>query len=381
MKKTIVIMLLILTLLVVGCGNDENYTNNAANTIENIVTDLPTEDNVVESTEVVEETVEEVTETETTEAVEEVAFDPTGKIFSKLTGLEITEEQAAVRPIAVMLDNQYRARPQAGLSDAEVVFEVLAEGYITRYMAIFQAYEPEVIGPVRSSRPYYIQRALEFNPLYVHVGGSMQALTDIINLQMADIDGLSVGAGVFYRTSHKNMPHNAYSSHDGIRKEADRKNYFTEVEFAGMPISYETYTLEGDAANEITIWYKEASSTDSVGYSIAFKYDTEQEQYLRYVNGQAHLDEETDIHLYTDNIIVQEVPHKTLDSAGRREVSMIGSGRGYYLNKGLYVPIKWEKTGTYNQTTYFYEDDSELILNPGRTWVQVIKPSMEPNIE
>jgi len=385
MKKAIIVLLLVLTLTLVGCGNDENYTNNAANIIETIETELPEEDNVVESTESHEETEvnEETEETEEVEEVEETeeAFDPTGKIFSQLTGLEITEEQAAARPIAVMLDNQYRARPQAGLSDAEVVFEVLAEGYITRYMAIFQAYQPEVIGPVRSARPYYIQRALEFNPLYVHVGGSMQALTDIINLQMADVDGLSVGAGVFYRTSHKNMPHNAYSSHDGIRKEADRKNYFTQVEFAGMPISYETYTLEGQSADQVTIWYKESSANDSVGYSVAFKYDSENEQYLRYVNDEKHLDEETEIHLYADNIIIQQVAHKTLDSAGRREVSMVGSGNGYYVNKGLYVPITWKKTGTYNQTTYYYEDGSELILNPGKTWVQVIKTSMEPIIE
>lgn len=379
MKKAIIIMLLMLTMVLVGCGNDENYTNNPVNTIENIETNLPEEDNVVESTDPVEETEEEAT-VEETEEVEE-PFDPSGKIFSKLTGLEITEEQAATRPIAVMLDNQYRARPQAGLSDAEVVFEVLAEGYITRYMAIFQAYQPEVIGPVRSARPYYIQRALEFNPLYVHVGGSMQALTDIINLQMADVDGLSVGAGVFYRTSHKNMPHNAYSSHDGIRKEADRKNYYTEVDFAGMPISYETYDLEGETANEVTIWYKESSATDSVGYSVAFKYDTDKEHYMRYVNGDPHLDEETELHLYADNIVIQHVAHKTLDSAGRRELSMVGSGSGYYVHKGKYVPMTWKKTGTYDQTTYYYEDGSELILNPGRTWVQVIKTSMEPNIE
>lgn len=376
MKKTFIIMLLILTITLVGCGNDKNITNNAANVIENIEMNLPEEDNVVEST---DET--ETTETEVVEEVVEEAFDPTGKIFSKLTGLEITEEQASVRPIAVMIDNQYKARPQAGLSDAEVVYEILAEGTITRYMAIFQAGSPEVIGPVRSSRPYYIQRALEFNPLYVHVGGSMQALTDIINLQMGDIDGLSVAAGVFYRTTHKNMPHNAYTSHDGIRKEADRKKHFTEVEFAGMPISYEVYDLASDLAEHIKIAYKEPSATDSIGYSIEFKYDPENKNYLRYVNGIEHLDEETEVHLTADNIIIQTVNHKVLDSAGRRELTMIGSGKGYYVNKGMYIPMTWKKSSTYEQTKYYYEDGTELILNPGITWIQVISPSMAPIIE
>ncbi len=377
MKKTFIIMLLILTLTLVGCGNDKNITNNAANVIENIELNLPEEDNVVESTDETETTETEVVE----EEVVEEAFDPTGKIFSKLTGLEITEEQASVRPIAVMIDNQYKARPQAGLSDAEVVYEILAEGTITRYMAIFQAGSPEVIGPVRSSRPYYIQRALEFNPLYVHVGGSMQALTDIINLQMGDIDGLSVAADVFYRTTHKKMPHNAYTSHDGIRKEADRKKHFTEVEFAGMPISYEVYDLASDQAEHIKIAYKEPSATDSIGYSIEFKYDPENKNYLRYVNGIEHLDEETEVHLTADNIIIQTVKHKILDSAGRRELTMIGSGKGYYVNKGMYIPMTWKKSSTYEQTKYYYEDGTELILNPGITWIQVISPSMAPIIE
>ncbi|MCH4887714.1 DUF3048 domain-containing protein [Acidaminobacter sp. JC074] len=386
MKKTLIALLLILTLILVGCGNDKNSTNTTINAIENIETNIPDVDNGV-----VEETEEVVTETEEAaggeeqapeeETSDEAVIDPTGKIFSQLTGLELTEEESLKRPYVVMLDNHYKARPQAGLSDAEVVYEVLAEGLITRYMAVFQKNEPEVIGPVRSSRPYYIERALEFNPLYVHVGGSTQALTDIINYKMADVDGLSVGAGVFYRTSHKKMPHNAYSSHDGIRKEANRKNYFTEVEFAGMPISYEKYDLDGNQANEVTIWYKKPSGSDSTGYSVSFEYDEANENYLRYVNSSPHKDEETDIHLSADNIIVQKVFHKTIDSAGRRQVSMVGSGDGYYINKGTYIKITWKKTGIYDQTKYYYEDGSELILNPGVTWVQVITTSMEPSIE
>lgn len=382
MKKALFILLLILCLTFVGCGNDKNSTNDMTNAIDSIETTLPETDNVVEEsteTEEVTET-EEITEVEEESEAKEV-IDPTGKIFSKLTGLEITEEESMKRPIVVMLDNHYKARPQAGLSEAEVVYEILAEGLITRYMAVFQRYEPEVIGPVRSSRPYYIQRALEFDPLYVHVGGSMQALTDIINYKMADIDGLSVGSGVFNRTSHKNMPHNAYSNHDGIRKEADRKNYFTEVDFAGMPISYETRELDGEPALKVTVQYKQPSASDSVGYFISFEYDEEKEHYLRYVNSKKHLDEESDVHLYADNIIVQKTYHKTIDNAGRREITMVGSGDGYYMNGGSYIKITWKKAGTYEQTKYYYEDGSELILNPGITWVQVIKPSMEPYIE
>lgn len=386
MKKALIALLIVFSLVLVACGNDKNSTNSVENSIENIATTLPDTDN--------DKTTEESTETDnvsgsgqetssetSSDTEEEEEVDTEGKIFSKLTGLEITEEQSKKRPIAVMLDNHYKARPQAGLSDAEVVYEVLAEGFITRYMAIFQAHEPSVIGPVRSARPYYIERALEFKPLYVHVGGSMQALTNIINFNMADIDGLSVGAGVFNRTSHKKMPHNAYSNHDGIRKEADRKGYFTEVDFAGMPISHTSYDLEGQEANHVSIQYKKSSASDSIGYSVAFRYDPEEKNYLRYVNGAEHLDEETKIHLRADNIIIQQAKHKTLDSAGRREITMVGSGSGYYVNKGMYVPITWKKKDLYSQTQYYFENGEELILNPGITWVQVVKTSTEPYIE
>ena len=149
MKKVFILIVLVLTL--VSCGNN-NIEANIANTINNVEANLTG----------IEEKVEE--EVVAVEAVEEVAIDVVievedveGKIFSKLTGLEITEEQSKVRPIAVMLDNQYKARPQAGLSDAEVVYEILAEGSITRYMAIYQVNQPDVIGPVEVQDPIILK--------------------------------------------------------------------------------------------------------------------------------------------------------------------------------------------------------------------------------
>lgn len=385
MKKLALILIILLAFT--GCS-DKNSTNNMTNEEVIVEVTLPEADNeevvvVEENEDVTEEEVivEKTTEENEVEENEIAIIDPEGKIFSRLTGLEITEEESKKRPIVVMLDNHYSARPQSGLSDAEVIYEILAEGSITRYMAVFQKNEAEVIGPIRSARPYFIERALEFKPLYVHVGGSMQALTDIINYRVADIEGLSVGAGVFYRTDHKKMPHNAYSSHDGIRKEANRKDYFTEVEFSGMPVTYQPYVLEGTEANHVTVQYKKPSSGDAVGYSIAFRYDEENKNYLRYVNGEEHLDEETGIHLTADNIIIQKTSHKVLDSAGRREIRMIGSGRGFYVNKGVYIPITWKKENLYAATRYYYEDGEEILLNPGITWIQVIQTSMEPVFE
>ncbi|MBN2794166.1 MAG: DUF3048 domain-containing protein [Clostridia bacterium] len=379
-KVSVGILILLVSLFLFSCkSNDKNTTNQFNDSLDNLEVTLPEEDNIETETNDLEETTDPV------EAVGEnneiPVVDPTGKIFSKLTGLEITNEQSIRRPVVVMLDNHYLARPQGCLSDADVIYEVLAEGLITRYMAVFQTNEPDIIGPVRSSRPYFIERALEYNPLYVHVGGSMQALSDIIKYEMADIDGLSVGGGVFYRTDHKDIPHNMYSSTSGIRKEADRKKYNKEVDFEGQPIGYQIVPINGELANHIKVVYKSPSSGDAIGYYISYTYDVEKQTYLRYVNGKEHLDETTKIHLTADNIIVQQVGHRVIDNEGRRDIDMVGSGSGYYFNRGQWISITWEKTGERTQTRYFKSDGSELILNPGITWIQVVPTSTEPIID
>lgn len=288
------------------------------------------------------------------------------------TGLPIDAEDLNKRPIAVMFDNHYKARAQSGLSDADVVYEILAEGLITRYMGIIQKMEPQVIGPVRSARPYFIQLALSFDPLFVHVGGSHQALLDIKHYKMADVDGLSVGSGVYYRTQHKSIPHNMYTSYEGIVKEQVRKNYHQEVTYEGLSINSVRTDLEGTEVSEMKVVYKPASSNDGTGYYIEFKYNEMNKKFERYVNGKAHKDETTEIHLAADNVLVLKAKHKVLDSEGRRQIDVVGKGEGFYFNEGMYIPIKWEKEDGYSATKYFDLEGQEFKLNPGITWIQII---------
>lgn len=389
-KVSLGILMVIMMIFLISCSNnDKNTTNQLKESMENLEVTLPEVDNEETESTDSDQNVENENPDETDPVDLEDAddnetipvIDPEGKIFSKLTGLQITNEQSLLRPIVVQLDNHYRARPQAGLIDADVVYEILAEGSITRYMAVFQSNQADVIGPVRSSRPYFIEKALEFNPLYVHVGGSNQAFADIRSYEMADIDGLSSGGGVFYRTDHKNMPHNMYSSDEGIRGEGIRKKYYTEVEFEGLPITYQIRPIEGENAESVKIVYKSTSAGDSVGYYVYFEYDSEEGKYYRYVNGEKHLDENNDLHLYADNIIVQQVGHRVIDDEGRKDIDIVGSGEGYYINRGQVISITWEKTSARAQTRFFKADGSELILNPGKTWIQVVPLSTEPIID
>lgn len=312
----------------------------------------------------------------TIDDVEDVEVEPeidlTGMARAPLTGLYVKEESIAQRPIVAMLDNHYGARPQSGLKDAEVIYEILAEGNITRYMAVFQTALPEDLGPIRSARPYYISRALEYDPYYVHVGGSEQAKKDIRNLNMADIDGLSSGSNVFWRTKHKRIPHNMYSNAGAIIKEGNRKGYRTEVTIETLKFKETAETLNGDACLGLDIIYLQPTNRDKDGYHVGFVYNEETGLYERLVNSKPYSDEIDGAALTTRNIIVQYASHKVLDSEGRLAVGIVGSGKGYYISSGEKIAMTWEKKDRRALTRYYDLEGSEIELNPGKLWIQVV---------
>jgi hypothetical protein len=370
----ILILLVLILVLFVGCKN--NQALNGSSQMPELELD---NDKIIEEINTINDKVDDDSKEVigVDEATTELNIPEEEEFYSKTTGLPIALDDLNKRPIAVMFDNHYKARLQSGLSHADIIYEVLAEGLITRYMGIFQEREPEVVGPVRSARPYFIQLALSYDPLYVHVGGSDQAFIDIKRYKMADVDGLSVGSGVYYRTQHKSMPHNMYTSYEGIIKEQTRRNYNQEVTYEGLSIQNFKSQIKGTEISELKVVYKPISSKDSTGYIVDFKYDEEAKHFKRYINGQAHTDETTAIHLYADNILVLKAKHQVLDSAGRRQIDVVGSGEGYYYNEGMYIPIKWEKEDVYSATKYFDLKGHEFKLNPGISWIQIIPLSTD----
>jgi hypothetical protein len=304
--------------------------------------------------------------------------DLTGKIINPLTGLYVDESVLERRPIAVMLDNLFSARPQAALSQADIIYEILAEGRITRYMAIFYSDYPELIGPVRSARPYFVEKSLEYNPYIVHVGGSNQALKDIRTYEMADIDGLSSGA--FWRVSHKRIPHNMYTSSKVIVEDANRKGYMkTHIpEFLSFN---EVFTaIDGSEAKEIVFEYKEPTASDQTGYTTSYIYNNENRLYYRYTNGKPHVDENDQNQLTCTNIIVQYAKTQVIDNEGRLKVDFIGSGTGKLYTGGEMIEIKWEKSSARSSTLFYKNDGTPIKLNPGITWFQVFETGKSETI-
>ncbi|MBE0449796.1 MAG: DUF3048 domain-containing protein [Clostridia bacterium] len=304
--------------------------------------------------------------------------DLTGKAINPLTGLYVDETILERRPIVVMLDNLYSARPQAALSQADVMYEILAEGRITRYLAIFYSDFPELIGPVRSARPYFVEKALEYNPYLVHVGGSFQALKDIKSYEMADIDGMSSGA--FWRVSHKRIPHNMYTSSKVIIEDANKKGYWkTHIpEFLAF---YEEFTsIDGTVATEIIFEYKEPAASDQTGYSTSYIYNNENRLYYRYTNGKPHVDENDQNQLTCTNIIVQYAKTQVIDNEGRLKVDFIGSGTGKLYTGGEMIELKWEKSSARSSTLFYMNDGTPIKLNPGITWFQVFETGKSETI-
>lgn len=299
--------------------------------------------------------------------------------INPLTGLSTEENMTERRPIAIMLDNQYNARPQAALSEADVVYEILAEGLITRYMAIFYGNMPEHVGPVRSSRPYFVEKAMEFDPYYVHVGGSMQALSDIKAYEIADIDGLSSSA--FWRETHKKAPHNMYTSSEVLIADAIRLKYDVSKPVTFLPFNPVFTPLTGQDAVEITFVYKEPVKNDPVGYYTSYKYNDEKKLYFRYTNGTPHLDENTQTQLTCTNILVQYADIRVLDNEGRLDVDLVTSGKGTYYTGGKMIDVTWSKKSAQAITEFFDASGSPIKLNPGVTWFQIMKTGNKESIK
>ncbi|WIF94793.1 DUF3048 domain-containing protein [Caminicella sporogenes] len=356
MKKYI--FLIMILLLFTGCSKSEPALK---------------DDNSVEQSIIEEDNNKVVSENNIKDSIDNLdkkVNDREGKIKSPLTGLYIEKEQLNPRPIAVMIDNYYKARPQAGLSEADIIYEILAEGNITRYMAIIYSSKPSTIGPVRSARPYFISKALEYDPLYVHVGGSPQALKDVKALKMADIDALSCGKNTFWRKRHKPIPNNMYTSYEALIKEAHRRKYKANGNFKTLSFNEEDTDIEGQILKDIKFPYRK-------NYVSEFRYNDEEKLYYRYINNKPHRDEVTKIHLSAKNIIVQYTNTKVIDSKGRLDVNLIGKGKGFYITNGKIMKIIWKK-GSRRDITRFYDlNENEIKLNPGITWYQIVPSNLK----
>lgn len=292
---------------------------------------------------------------------------------------EIKIYSGTERPIALMIDNVGSARPQAGLNDAYMVYEIIVEGKQTRLMALFKGADLDKIGPVRSSRHYFLDYALENDAIYVHYGWSPKAQSDISSLGVNNINGIYESSSSFWRVKDKSAPHNVVTSTKKISEIAKRKGYSTTSSKESV-LNYtaeEVNLEEGIAATSIKLPY-------SNSYSVSYKYDSENKKYTRYYNKTVQKDWKTKETVQTKNIIITFAKNSLLnDGSGkdRQNLANIGTLDGYYITNGKATKIKCYKPSRKEQTVYKDLDGNEIKVNDGNTFVQIVPLTSKVTIE
>lgn len=290
--------------------------------------------------------------------------------------VQVVDLDSTSRPYAVMINNIGAARPyHTGLQDAYLVYEMVVEGGITRYLALFKDKTNEVIGNVRSARHYYIDYVLENDAYYVHWGWSPQAQSDISSLDIDNLNGLTYSSPYFFRQniSGVSTEHKAFTNLKELSNLVDRLGYRKETN-KDLLLDYSATSVtlpEGstDALN-IDIKYSGSSTTNYI-------YDSDSKVYKQFVNDKEHTDYETKEQYTVKNIIVYEVGNTTIagDNKGRQDLDNIGSGEGYFITEGKSIPITCEKDSRSSQTVYRYENGDEITVNDGNTWIHIVPKS------
>ena len=312
--------------------------------------------------------------------------------------LQIVDEDSNKRPIAVMIDNNVGNNAHAGLNKAYITYECIVEGGMTRIMAIFKDRDVSLIGPVRSSRHYFLDYALESDAIYAHYGWSPFAQRDISSLGVNNINGLYDDAP-YWRDQAIAAPHNVFTSTDKLYETAKNKKYATTsddwklLNYTTDEVKLNTPIGTKDVVDEETGKTKKVDEYDKelleankvvVRYSNyhirSYEYDKENKRYVRFMNNVAHTDKESGEQLSYKNVVIMFVTNTTLDNEGRQDLDTVASGGGYFITNGYALPINWAKEGRSDKTVYTYTNGKTVEFNDGNTIIQVAPTTYKAEI-
>jgi len=285
-------------------------------------------------------------------------------ILSPLTGLPVTAEQQARPVTAVMIENSPDARPQSGLNQAGVVFEAIAEGGITRFMALYQESNPAVLGPVRSSRPYYLDWAQGFDAAYAHVGGSPDALQKIKTDGVKDLDQF-FNAGAYHRVSTRFAPHNMYTSIDALVSLEATKGW-TSSHYTPLPRKEKETPASAPNATSISMGISGAY------YNVHYDYDKATNSYKRSEGGAVHIDNETKQQLSPKVVIALAMPYSLMSDGYHSQYQTIGAGKMLVFQDGTATSGTWSKDSSKDQFVFKDDANQTLALDPGQTWITAV---------
>jgi hypothetical protein len=298
-------------------------------------------------------------------------------IFS---GLEISDGVLNSRPIVVMIENTPDARPQSGLINADIVFEVVDEGGITRFVAVFSSYDAALVGPVRSSRPYYAEIARGLDPVYVFWGTAPQFYKIIEKLgleyltPLGDPTGysnivanLAVNGIDSTRDPSRVSPHNAYTFIPRIKELAAKLGYSLEGGQSPLLFKLDAPVLERGDISKITVDFSGPQ------YIAEFKYDSESNTYARSVAGAPSIDRESGNQITLNNVIVMVTDIvNSGDKAGHMIVRTTQEGNAYYFFDGKVLEGTWSRYSALKPFEFKDKNGNAVLFNRGKTWVALV---------
>lgn len=268
---------------------------------------------------------------------------------------------------AVMIDNIREARPHSGLDQADVVYEAPAEAGIPRLLALFLP-DREVgrIGPVRSTRDYFVYLAAEWHVPLVHIGASPSGFLALEETGLARVDEFRDEAA-FWRDRQRRAPHNAYVSTTSVRTLLERKGVAVQGSTAGLVFG--AFQPGPESGQRVRVSYPCCAS-----FVVEHEYDGESRTYRRTMDGSPHVDEVTGEPYAARSVIVESVPIQRIpsDDKGRLDVELVGSGEGLLLAEGTRVPLHWSKASVQEPTRFERADGQPFVLPEGQVWIEVV---------
>jgi hypothetical protein len=314
-----------------------------------------------------------------------VSPSPSNGPVDPLTGLPVDSQIGNMRPYAIMINNISTAQPQIGISKADLIYEILVEGGITRMMAVFQdVSNAGEIGSIRSARPYFVDIALGLDALYIHAGGSPDAYEELASTGIFHLDGVNGGkTDIFFRDPDRvkkmGSVHSLVTTADLILKylptykvDLEHKTGYT----VNMSFSDNAAPDGGQTAESITAHFSSSKST-------TFNYSDADGVYNISQFGKAYTDGNNSAQISVKNVVVLRTTVNVIsgDEKGRIDVGVTGTGKGTFFSGGKYEDIKWSRGRNTDQFTFTREDGTAVTFGKGKTYFCIIANSGKLDIK
>lgn len=284
--------------------------------------------------------------------------------YSPLTGTQVPDQASTQQAVTgIMIENSPDARPQSGLKPAGIVYEAIAEGGITRFLALYQESKPQLIGPVRSVRLYYVDWLAPYQASIAHVGGSKFALDQVRNGSYRDLDQF-FNSGSYWRATDRYAPHNVYTSFEKLDALNQKKGYTTSA-FTSWP------RKDGTPAKTPTATSIDVKISGPL-YNSHYDYDASTNTYKRFEAGAAHNDREAG-QITPSVVVVMDVTMTLVFEDGYREqIATTGGGHARIFQDGTVTEASWSKADRGSPLLFKDGSGKEIPLNRGQTWVTAV---------